>query len=106
MNLLASLYSIFQHEESLRREEEVEAMGLKEEDLDEDGGQEYEEEEDEEEEEEGHEDGVGLYDEGVGHDRSGSGPVSSRRVRTSHLVHPPIAPREENRVVIVPSSDG
>jgi hypothetical protein len=36
-----------------------------EEDLDEDGGQDSEEEEDEEEEE-GHEDGAGLYDEGVG----------------------------------------
>jgi hypothetical protein len=47
MNLLTSLHSIFQDEESLRREkvveatgleEEVEAMRLKEEDLDEDGG--------------------------------------------------------------------
>jgi hypothetical protein len=36
-----------------------------EEDLDVDGGQDSEEEEDEEEEE-GHEDGAGLYDEGVG----------------------------------------
>jgi hypothetical protein len=40
-------------------EEEVEAMRLEEEDLDEDGGQDSEDEE-------GHEDGVGLYDEGVG----------------------------------------
>jgi hypothetical protein len=31
MNLLTSLHSIFQHEESLRREEEVEATGLEEE---------------------------------------------------------------------------
>jgi hypothetical protein len=48
MNLLTSLHSIFQQEESLRREEEVEATRLEEvveatrleeEDLDEDGGQ-------------------------------------------------------------------
>jgi hypothetical protein len=47
MNLLTSLHSIFQHEESLRQKEEVEATGLEEEveatrleeeDLDEDGG--------------------------------------------------------------------
>jgi hypothetical protein len=44
-------------------EEEVEAMRLEEEDLDEDGGQDSKDEEDEEE---GHEDGVGLYNEGVG----------------------------------------
>jgi hypothetical protein len=59
MNLLTSLHSIFQHEESLRRDEEVEAMGLEEEveakgleeeDLDEDGGHDSEEEEDEDEE--------------------------------------------------------
>jgi hypothetical protein len=31
MNLLTSLHSIFQHEESLRREEEVEATWLEEE---------------------------------------------------------------------------
>jgi hypothetical protein len=45
MNLLTSLHSIFQHEESLRQEEEVEVVGLveeveatrlEEEDLDED----------------------------------------------------------------------
>jgi hypothetical protein len=72
MNLLTSLHSIFQHEESLRREEEVEATGLEEEvedigleeDLDENRGQDSKEEEDEGEE--GHEDGVGLHDEGVG----------------------------------------
>jgi hypothetical protein len=72
MDLLTSLHSIFQHEESLRQEEEVkatrleeevEATRLEEEDLDEDGGQDSEEEE---EEKEGHEDGVGLCDEGVG----------------------------------------
>jgi hypothetical protein len=75
MNLLTSLHSIFQNEESLRREEEVEATGLEEEveatrleeeDLDEDGGYDSEEEEDKDEEEEGQEDGAGLYDEGVG----------------------------------------
>jgi hypothetical protein len=47
MNLLTSLHYIFQHEERLRQEEEVEAMGLEEEvedtrleeeDLDEDKG--------------------------------------------------------------------
>jgi hypothetical protein len=46
MNLLTSLHSIFQDEESLRRKEVVEATGLEEEeatrleeeDLDEDGG--------------------------------------------------------------------
>jgi hypothetical protein len=59
MNLPTSLHSIFQDEDSLRREEEVEATGLEEE-LDEDRGHDSEEEEDEE----GHEDGAGLYDEG------------------------------------------
>jgi hypothetical protein len=43
---------------------------------------------------------------GGGGDGSTSGPASSRRVRTSHLVRPPVAHREENRVVIVPSCDG
>jgi hypothetical protein len=100
MNLLTSLHSIFHHEESLRREEEVEATGLEEEveatrleeeDLDEDGGQDSEEEEDEdEEEEEGHEEGEEGHDEGWG-DRSASIPASSHQVRTSHLVHPPVA---------------
>jgi hypothetical protein len=63
----------------LRREEEVEAMGLveeveatrqEEENLDEDGGQDPEEEEEDEDKEEGHEEGheddAGLYDEGAG----------------------------------------
>jgi hypothetical protein len=53
MNLLTPLHFIFQHEESLRweeeeamgLEEEVEAMRLEEEDLDEDGGQNFGEEE-------------------------------------------------------------
>jgi hypothetical protein len=68
MNLLTSLYSIFQHEDSLRREEEVEATGLEKEALDKDGGQDSEEEEEGGHEEggEGHEDGAELYDEGVG----------------------------------------
>jgi hypothetical protein len=83
MNFLTSLHFIFQHKESLRQEEEVEATGLEEEveatrleeeDLDKDGGHDSEEEDnDEEEEEEGHEegqerhkDGAGLYNEGVG----------------------------------------
>jgi hypothetical protein len=73
INLLISLQSIFQDEESLGREEEVEATGL-EEDLDvaglkytSDGGWQDSEEEEEghEEGEEGHEEGAGLYDEGV-----------------------------------------
>jgi hypothetical protein len=38
-------------------------------------------------------------------DRSTSGSASSRRYRTRHLVRPPIAPHEDNRVVIVPSGD-
>jgi hypothetical protein len=78
MNLLISLHSIFQDEESLEREEEVEAAGLEEdiyavglEDTSDRRGHDFEEEEDEEEEgheegEEEHEDGVGMYDEGVG----------------------------------------
>jgi hypothetical protein len=41
-----------------------------------------------------------------GSDGSTSGPASSCHVRTSHLVRPLVAPREENRVVIIPSSDG
>jgi hypothetical protein len=48
---------------------------------------------------------VGCTTRGWG-DGSASGPTSSRQVRTSHLVRPPVAPREENRVVIVPSGDG
>jgi hypothetical protein len=105
MRILTSLHSIFQHEESLRREEQVEATGL--EDLDEDGGQ-YSEEDEEghEEGEKGHEDDARLYDEGVGGDGSASGPASSHRVRTIHLVRPPKASHKENMVVIVPSGDG
>jgi hypothetical protein len=76
MNLLTSLHSIFQHEESLRQEEEVEATGLEEEveamrleeeDLDDDGGYDSEEvEEEDEEEEEGHDEGEEGHDKGVG----------------------------------------
>jgi hypothetical protein len=101
----------------------VEATGL-EEDLERDRGQDSEEEEDEDEDkdeykegheegEEGHkegqeglEDGAGLYDEGVEGDGCASGSASSRQVRTSHLVRPPEATCEDNRVVIVPSGDG
>jgi hypothetical protein len=39
-------------------------------------------------------------------DGSASGPACSHRVMTSHLVCPPVAPHEENRVAIIPSSDG
>jgi hypothetical protein len=39
-------------------------------------------------------------------DGSASGSSSSCRVRTSHLVRPPVVSHEENRVVIVPSDDG
>jgi hypothetical protein len=66
VNLLISLHSIFQYEESLGWEEEVEVAGLEEdldaaglEDTSDDGGQ-------EDEEEEGHEEGAELYDEGWG----------------------------------------
>jgi hypothetical protein len=90
MNLLTSLHYIFQDEESLGREEEVEDAGPKEdldtprlEDTSDSGGRDCEEEEGHEEGEEGHEegeeghdDGAGLYDEGVG-DGSASGSASS-----------------------------
>jgi hypothetical protein len=57
MNLLISFHSIFQDEESLGREEDLELAGLEETS---DGGQ------DSEEEDEGHEESVGLDDEGWG----------------------------------------
>jgi hypothetical protein len=41
-----------------------------------------------------------------GGDRSASGSTSSHRLRSSHLVHPPVAPHDDNRVVIVPCGDG
>jgi hypothetical protein len=40
-----------------------------------------------------------------GGDGSASGSASSHRYRTSHLVRPPIAPHEDNRVIIIPSGD-
>jgi hypothetical protein len=68
MNLLISFHPIFQDEESLGREDEVEHAGWKE-DLEvagleetSDGGHDSEEED----EEEGHEEGAGLDNEGVG----------------------------------------
>jgi hypothetical protein len=83
------------------------------EDTSDDGGHDFEEEGEEEEEEEQHEEEEGHYegearhyeDEVVGGDGSALGSASSRRYRTSHLVHPPVAPHEDNRVVIVPSGD-
>jgi hypothetical protein len=56
---------------------------------------------------EGTSDGGGQEeeDEVGGGDRSASGSTSSRRYRTSHLIHPPVAPHEDNRAVIVPSGD-
>jgi hypothetical protein len=109
MNLLISLHFSFQDEESLGQEE-VEATGL-EEDLDavgledtfDSGGQDSEEED---EEEEGHEEGAGLYDKGAGGDRSASGFTSSHQLRSGHLICPPIAPHDDNRVVIVLCDDG
>jgi hypothetical protein len=38
-------------------------------------------------------------------DISTLGSASSRRYRTSHLIRPPVAPHDDNRVVIVPSGD-
>jgi hypothetical protein len=38
-------------------------------------------------------------------DGSASGSASSGRYRTSHLVRPPVALHEDNRVLIVPSGD-
>jgi hypothetical protein len=40
-----------------------------------------------------------------GGDGPASGSASSHRLRSSHLVHPPVAPRDDNRVVIVPCGD-
>jgi hypothetical protein len=47
----------------------------------------------------------GLRQEGGG-DGSALGSASSHRFRSSHLIHPPVAPRDDNRVVIIPSRDG
>jgi hypothetical protein len=49
--------------------------------------------------------GQSLRGRGGAGDGSTSGSASSRRYRTSHLVRPPVAPHEDNRVVIVPSDD-
>jgi hypothetical protein len=92
MNLLTSLHSIFQDEESMGWEEGVEAAGLEADleaaELEEtfDGGGQYSEEEEDEEDneeeegheevEEGHEKGARLNDEGWG-DGSTSGSASS-----------------------------
>jgi hypothetical protein len=66
----------------------------------------HQEEEEEHEEEEHYEGEARHYeDEVVGGDGSTSGSASSRQYRTSHLVCPPVAPHEDNRVVIVPSGD-
>jgi hypothetical protein len=43
---------------------------------------------------------------GGGGDRLILGSASTHRFRSSHLVRPPIAPHDENRVVIVPCGDG
>jgi hypothetical protein len=40
-----------------------------------------------------------------GGDGSASVSTSSHQYRTNHLVRPPVAPHEDNRVVIVPSGD-
>jgi hypothetical protein len=85
----------------LRREEEVEDTSYS-------RGQDSEEEELElHQEEEGHYEGEARHyeDEVVGGDGSASEPTSSRRYRTSHLIRPPVAPHEDNRVVIVPFDD-
>jgi hypothetical protein len=107
----------FQDEEILGWEEEVEHVGWEEDvevmGLEEtfDGGQDSVEKDDKEEEvghdeEEGHGEGAGLDDKGVGDNRYVSGFASTRQFRSSHLVHPPIAPREDNWFVIVPCGDG
>jgi hypothetical protein len=64
-----------------------------------DGGQ-------EDSEEEGHEEGVEL-NEGLGGGAHGpaSGSASTHRFRSSHLIHPPVVPHSDNRVVIIPRGD-
>jgi hypothetical protein len=39
-------------------------------------------------------------------DRSASGSASTHRFMSSHLISPPVAPREDNRIAIVPCGDG
>jgi hypothetical protein len=41
-----------------------------------------------------------------GGDGSASGSTSTCQFRSSHLVHPPLAPHGDNRVVIIPCGDG
>jgi hypothetical protein len=64
MNLSISSHSIFQDEESLGREEEVEAVVL--DDLDAVGLEDTTDGGGQDSKEEGHEEGAGLYDEEVG----------------------------------------
>jgi hypothetical protein len=69
-------------------------------------GQDSEEEEEHEEDERHYEGEARHYeDEVVGCDRSALGSASSCRYKTSHLVRPPVAPHEDNRVVNVPYDD-
>jgi hypothetical protein len=70
-------------------------------------GQDSEEEEEEHEEDEGHYEGEARHyeDEVVGCYGSALGSASSCRYKTSHLVRPPVAPHEDNRVVNIPSDD-
>jgi hypothetical protein len=70
-------------------------------------GRGHDSEEEEEHEKDGHYKGEARHyeDEVVGGDRYASGSASSRGYRTSHLVRPPVAPHEDNGVVIVPSGD-
>jgi hypothetical protein len=41
-----------------------------------------------------------------GGDGSALGSASSHQLMSSHLVRPPVVPRDDNRVVIVPCGDG
>jgi hypothetical protein len=103
IKLLTSLHLIFQEENSLQWEEEVE-------DTSDGAGHDSEEEEEEEQEQEEHEEEEhekeGHYEgEEEQGDGSALGSASSRRYRTSHLIRPPIAPHEDSRIVIVPCGD-
>jgi hypothetical protein len=48
----------------------------------------------------------GVVRRGGGGDGSTLGFASSHQFSSSHLVRPPVVPRDGNRVVIIPSSDG
>jgi hypothetical protein len=89
--------------EDIGLEEDLDVTGL--EDTSDGGGHDCEEEV-HKEGEEGHEEGAGLYDEGVGDDGSGLGSASSHRLRSSHLVCPLVAPRDDNKVIIIPCDNG